>query len=111
MRISDWSSDVCSSDLRDDMKFTSSGGKDAWNTAEYLNIWVCDLKDGPSGSPLGYAQLPEGYISSPATDGAVIIPEAFGRNSTALNYDLVRTATHEVGHWEGLNHIWSKSGR
>src|SRR3546814_7509678 len=70
------------------MKFTSSGGKDAWNTAEYLNIWVCDLKDGPSGSPLGYAQLPEGYISSPATDGVVIIPEAFGRNSTALNYDL-----------------------
>src|SRR3546814_875241 len=92
------------------MKFTSSGGKDAWNTAEYLNIWVCDLKDGPSGSPLGYAQLPEGYISSPATDGVVIIPEAFGRNSTALNYDLGRTATHEVGHWAGLYHIWSKSG-
>jgi hypothetical protein len=28
--------------LNDDMKFSSRGGVDAWNTSKYLNIWVCD---------------------------------------------------------------------
>ena len=26
----------------DGVKYSSSGGKDAWNTSEYLNIWVCE---------------------------------------------------------------------
>ena len=37
-----------------DVKYSSSGGIDAWNTSKYLNIWVCDL----SGGLLGYAQFP-----------------------------------------------------
>ena len=28
----------------DGVKYSSSGGIDAWNTSEYLNIWVCDIK-------------------------------------------------------------------
>ena len=29
--------------LSDDLFFTEKGGKTAWNTEGYLNIWVADL--------------------------------------------------------------------
>jgi hypothetical protein len=83
----------------DYMKFTSLGGKDAWDRDEYLNIWVCKI----SGY-LGYAQFPGG----PAlTDGVVISYRAMGTMGSVLApYNLGRTATHEVGHWLNLFHIW-----
>jgi len=37
----------------DEVKFSSTGGKNAWPTNQYLNIWVCNL----SGGLLGYAQF------------------------------------------------------
>ena len=82
------------------MKYNSSGGIDAWNTSDYLNIWVCDLS-----SLLGYAQFPNTGISN--TDGVVCDYAYFGNIGTATApYDLGRTATHEVGHWLNLRHIW-----
>ena len=85
------------------VKYTSSGGVDAWNPLEYLNIWVCDL----SGGLLGYAQFPGGTVSS---DGVVCDYAYFGNMGTATApYDLGRTATHEVGHWLNLRHIWGDS--
>ena len=87
----------------DDVKYTSSGGIDSWNTSEYLNIWVCDL----SGGLLGYAQFPGGSASS---DGVVCDYQYFGNIGTATSpYDLGRTTTHEVGHWLNLRHIWGDS--
>ena len=84
----------------DAVKFASSGGKDAWPAGNYLNLWVCEI----GGSILGYAQFPGG---SAATDGVVIDYRYFGRGGTALSpFDLGRTATHEVGHWLNLRHIW-----
>ena len=84
----------------DNIKFTSSGGIDAWNTSEYLNIWVADL----GNSLLGYAQFPGGNAS---TDGVVCHYEHFGDIGTSqYPYELGRTATHEVGHWLNLRHIW-----
>lgn len=81
------------------VKFSSTGGKDAWSPDKYLNIWVCDL----SGI-IGYAQFPGGNL---ATDGVVIDYQAFGTTGTASNpFHLGRTATHEVGHWLNLKHIW-----
>ncbi|MBK6609648.1 MAG: hypothetical protein IPG29_01660 [Sphingobacteriales bacterium] len=41
-------------------KYTADGGKDAWDTKKYLNIWVCaDIWDENSGNDdiLGYAQF------------------------------------------------------
>lgn len=81
------------------VKFNSTGGKNAWPADKYLNIWVCDL----SGL-IGYAQFPGGNLS---TDGVVVDYQAFGTTGTAsVPFHLGRTATHEVGHWLNLRHIW-----
>lgn len=84
----------------DDMKRSSRGGIDAWDPSQYMNMWVCDIQ----GGILGYAQFPGG---SPATDGIVIDYAYFGRGGSAqAPFDLGRTATHEVGHYLNLRHIW-----
>ena len=84
----------------DGMKSASSGGSNAWPTNQYLNIWVCNM----SGGILGYAQFPGGAA---ATDGVVIGYTCFGTTGTAqAPFNRGRTATHEVGHWLNLRHIW-----
>ena len=91
---------VTSFSTNDNVKFNSSGGKDAWPRDDYLNIWVCDI----SGGILGYAQFPGGPA---ATDGVVNDYQYFGTVGTATApFDLGRTCTHEVGHWLDLFHIW-----
>jgi hypothetical protein len=94
------STSVQSFSLNNEVKFSSQGGINAWDADQYLNIWVCDL----GGGLLGYAQFPGGPN---ATDGVVIGYEHFGNTGTATApYNKGRTATHEVGHWLNLYHIW-----
>ena len=82
------------------VKSAATGGADPWPPDKYLNIWVCNL----GGGLLGYAQFPGG---PQATDGVVILYTAFGTIGTATSpFNLGRTATHEVGHWLDLIHIW-----
>jgi hypothetical protein len=84
----------------DSVKKASTGGVNAWDSKKYLNIWVCTL----GGGLLGYAQFPGGPA---ATDGVVILNSAFGTNGTATApFNLGRSATHEIGHWLNLHHIW-----
>ncbi len=84
----------------DAVKFTAQGGLDAWPRDQYLNFWVCDL----SGGLLGYAQFPGGAA---ATDGVVCDYQYVGNIGTATApFNKGRTATHEVGHWLNLRHIW-----
>lgn len=88
----------------DNVKHNSTGGKDAWPSDKYLNLWVCNL----GSSLLGYAQFPGGPAS---TDGVVIHYKYFGRNGSAVApFNKGRTATHEVGHWLNLYHIWGDDG-
>ena len=95
---------VTSFGTNDAMKFTSQGGSDAWPAADYMNFWVCDL----GSSLLGYAQFPGGPAS---TDGIVCNYTATGNTGTAsAPFDLGRTATHEVGHYLNLRHIWGDGG-
>jgi hypothetical protein len=84
----------------DAVKKASTGGADAWPSDRFLNLWTCNL----GGGLLGYAQFP----GAPAeTDGVVILSTAFGTTgSAAAPFNLGRTATHEVGHWLNLRHIW-----
>ncbi|MEO6233099.1 MAG: zinc metalloprotease [Ferruginibacter sp.] len=87
----------------DAVKKTSLGGSDPINPTTQLNIWVCDLGSGL----LGYAQFPGG---NSATDGVVLDYQGFGTTSTGYSlyaaYNLGRSATHEIGHWFNLRHIW-----
>ena len=81
------------------MKFSSQGGMDATDPAHYLNFWICEI----GGGILGYAQFPGGALES---DGVVIGSDYFGENAAGGQYGHGRTATHEVGHWLNLRHIW-----
>lgn len=87
---------------RDAMKSTKKGGLDPTSPSTNLNFWVCTI----GGGILGYAQFPGG---SAATDGVVCDSKYVGVTSNsggAYPYNLGRTATHEVGHWMNLRHIW-----
>ena len=82
------------------VKSTKTGGVNPWPRDRYLNMWVCKL----TGGLLGYAQFPGGPA---ATDGVVILYSAFGTGGvTQAPFDKGRTATHEIGHFLGLRHIW-----
>jgi hypothetical protein len=84
----------------DTVKAKKTGGVEPWPTNRYLNIWVCNL----GSNLLGYAQFPGGPAK---TDGVVILYSAFGTRCGAVApFDKGRTATHEVGHFLGLRHIW-----
>ena len=85
---------------KDAMKKSTQGGLNPLSPTTKLNLWVCTI----GGGILGYAQFPGG---SSATDGVVIDSKYFGNTGTATYpYNLGRTATHEVGHWMNLRHIW-----
>lgn len=90
----------------------------SWDPDNYFNFWAMDL----SGGLLGYAQFPsmstlqglnddEGPAS---TDGVVVLTSSMGSsampNPAGGSFDEGRTATHEVGHWLGLRHIWGDTG-
>jgi hypothetical protein len=84
----------------DTVKRPSTGGLAPFQPQKHLNIWVCAL----TGGLLGYAQFPGGPA---ATDGVVVDWRCFGTKGTAaVPFDLGRTATHEVGHYLNLRHIW-----
>lgn len=94
------STSVSSFGTSDNVKFSNSGGSDAWPAGSYLNFWVCNV----GGGILGYAQFPGGSAS---TDGVVCDYRYVGNVGTATApFDMGRTATHEVGHWLNLYHIW-----
>ena len=85
----------------DAVKSTARGGIPPFEPDTHLNLWVCALSNGV----LGYAQFPGGPAK---TDGVVIDYRAFGTTGTAeAPFDLGRTATHEVGHYFNLRHIWA----
>jgi hypothetical protein len=97
---------VASWSTNDYVKYYSRGGLDAWPATSYLNLWVCNL----SGGVLGYAQFPGGAA---ATDGVVLLYSSVGSMlspTAGAPYNLGRTATHEVGHWLNLYHIWGDDG-
>jgi len=74
----------------------SQGGPDLWNTTKYLNLFVYNI----GGGTLGFTYLP-----SQLPNNAVHIGTQYFGN-TGGTYGKGRTASHEVGHWLNLEHIW-----
>ena len=101
------------------MAYTDATIKPAtfWDPLNYFNLWVADM----SGGLLGYAQFPNNsgltcfaVNNGPAnTDGVVVTYFSVGRppaNPFVSPFNLGRTASHEIGHWLGLRHIWGDAG-
>lgn len=89
----------------DKMKASATGGVDPWPADKYFNIWICDMSFFGQVFVLGYAQFPG---DNPLTDGVVFQYQHVGRNNNLATApaNKGRTASHEVGHWLGLRHIW-----
>jgi len=93
-----------------------------WDPKVYMNIWTVNYN--PECDLLGYAQFPNTNAvpgvgtdnGGESTDGVVIGYRYFGSNaiypqgSYTSPYNKGRTATHEVGHFLGLLHIWGDNG-
>jgi hypothetical protein len=89
-----------------EVKMPSMGGVAPWDPANYLNIWVCEIEPIGGGGVLGYAQFPG---TGPASTDGVVLDYRYVGN-TSGSYNMGRTATHEVGHYLGLKHIWGDDG-
>lgn len=75
-----------------------------WDRNSYLNLWTCRF-GGANESLLGYATFPSSATDQ--DDGVVISSTSFGTiGSVVAPYNKGRTATHEIGHWLNLKHIW-----
>ena len=84
------------------MFYDHLGGINAWNTENYLNIWVGDACKNLLGASTG-------VNPGSAEDGVVIDYRYFGNNCPSDGsspFNLGRTATHEIGHYFNLQHPW-----
>ena len=80
-----------------------------WDPSRYLNIWVADFTFS------GAAQFPDSsglplldeLLDIGLSDGIAVHYQEFGRiGNLRPNHNFGRVATHEIGHWLGLRHIW-----
>ncbi len=120
-------------DLMANLKNSAQGGSTAKDPSRYLNLWICRIQPIsilgiPFGQILGFAFPPNNLPNWPANsgaptpgqDGVVLDFRTVGRNNpnpmpnpSGTGGNLVirgRTATHEVGHYLGLRHIWGDGG-
>ena len=90
---------VTSFGVGNDMKSTTTGGKNPWPFNSYYNVWICDIGFSPTqGGTAGFAYLPSYGSQFEAIDGTVLAYQVVGGGETTLS--------HETGHYFGLNHTW-----
>lgn len=82
-----------------DVKHVSTGGANAWNTNNYLNVWICSISAGY----LGLGTFPNDGDS--ANQGVMIDYRSIPGGSYT-NYNGGKTLTHEAGHYFNLYHTW-----
>ena len=90
--------------------YTNSGGKDAWPSDQYLNVWVNDMRDF-FGGPLPFAGRAAFPGEEPSRDGILLATTALGTEQPLDERLLLgRTLAHEIGHWFGLYHLGGIEG-
>lgn len=82
------------------MKHVASGGLNAWDVNNYLNIWICDLDTGLCG----YGILPVAPLNNEY--GLVDDYQYTGHTNALPPLDGGGTAAHEIGHCFNLEHPW-----
>ena len=124
--------DLLGTNLLAEAKYNAQGGSDAVDPQRFLNIWIVHIQPIeifgiPVGQILGFAFPPAGLANwpkgvsapTPGEDGVVLDYRIVGRNNPntieipgtgGLLTVKGRSATHEVGHYLGLRHIWGDGG-
>lgn len=84
-----------------------------WDPNEYMNLYVVQL----TNPIIGYASFPVSDLpglnvgsTTALADGVTIDYRYFGIGGSAVSTSRGRTATHEIGHFLGLRHIWGDGG-
>ncbi|MEM8907527.1 MAG: M43 family zinc metalloprotease [Bacteroidota bacterium] len=86
--------------------YSELGGSSTWAPDRYLNVWVAPT----CNAFLGFGFYPGQSINS-EEDGIVVDNRYFGNVcNDGRQHHLGRTATHEVGHYFNLNHVWGRRG-
>ncbi len=80
------------------VKYSELGGSDAWDTNQYINIWIAKRDIS-----LGYTV---GLDSIASSDEGIIINYANFGLTEDVPYHLGKTLVHEMGHYLGLFHPW-----
>ncbi|GAA4455690.1 zinc-dependent metalloprotease [Rurimicrobium arvi] len=96
------------------VKFTATGGTEAWDPKRYLNVWVTNLT-ASSATVLGITAPPYYSDFTIPEWGIAINSGIFGARTSASQYflnkfDHGRTLTHEMGHYFYIWHTWGDDG-
>jgi hypothetical protein len=91
--------------IDDGVKHDYAGGVASWNSAKYMNVWICML----GSNLLGYATFPDD-VSTPSADQGVVIDYRSLPGGSLANYNQGKSLTHETGHYFNLYHIWGDDG-
>lgn len=83
-----------------DMKSSFTGGSDAINPSQFMNIWIINICNTQQNGIGGYTVFPSQQVVGSSVDGIVL------EYTIGFSQGQSVALTHEVGHYFGLQHTW-----